>query len=480
MIKMDEFKNENEWNQNNEPEVISEMHNQNTMQYENRQMYDPNPNMYANYQQINPRPVDNGYYQQNVHPQGYPNLDQLNRPTYNYSGAQQYSLPVQPSAPKKHSGLKIFGVIAAVMALAVLFQATAISVEPFLRNIIQGETNTENTIRSVSPFTQVTANGETSSETVVSDVSAQVGPAIVSITVTVAQRDFFNNTTESEGSGSGIIFTQDEEYIYILTNQHVISDSSKVSVTFIDGKTYDATIKGSDVEADLAIVLVKLSDVEKDTKNKIKVAVFGNSDNVIQGEVAIAIGSPLGYSNTVTAGYISSVGRTVELTDKTMELIQTDAAINPGNSGGALINAKGEIIGINTIKFATTDVEGMGFAIPINIAKTVIEEILNRVPQAFLGIRGQDITEQLAQENDMLIGVYVVESVIGSPADIGGIVQGDIIYQLNDEEVATMEDLQGILGKLKPGEGVTVSVYRKTQGEYKPVEVNILLGTKQN
>lgn len=434
------------------------------------------------YQQMNHTP----YNQQNFSSQDYIQAGQVMPPSYTNREEQMYGTSYsnngQGKKPKKHRGIKAIGVIAAVMVLAVIFQATAITVEPFLRDQIQGTQNEEETtiIKSVTPYSQVNTDGQTTQTTVVSDVAAKVGPAIVSINVTVSQRDFFDNETQVEGSGSGIIFTQDEDYIYILTNQHVISDSSKVSVTFIDDKSYPATIKGSDLDADLAIVLVKLKDVENETKNKIKVSTFGDSDSIILGELAVAIGSPLGYKNTVTAGYISGLGRTVELTDKTMELIQTDAAINPGNSGGALINAKGEIIGINTIKFATTDVEGMGFAIPINTAKTVIEEILKRVPQAFLGIKGQDVTSQMSQSYDMPAGVYVVESVVGSPADEGGIKQGDIIYQLNNEEVATMIDVQGILAKLQPGEEVSVNVHRKKLGEYKDVELTVSLGEKQN
>lgn len=479
---MDELRSD--WNQEQENKSEEQIKDTSTNFTESSPNMDPmNDNsrfIHSEYQMNHYTQNNQNRNDSNSYANWYNNYQQRRNPEQYYAYQREDSNVTMNKTPKKkHKFLKAIGIIAAVMALAVVFQATLITAEPILRDILQITKQTEEQkINYVLPFAEVNSQGQASSMSIVADVAKEVSPSIVSITVTVSQRDFFNNIVESEGSGSGIIFTQDDEYIYILTNHHVISDSSRVKVAFNDGKTYDASIKGSDSEADLAVIVVKLSDVEKETKEQIKIAVFGDSDKIILGEVAIAIGSPLGYHNTVTAGVVSGLGRKIDLTDKTMDLIQTDAAINPGNSGGALINANGEIIGINTIKFATTEVEGMGFAIPINVAKNVIEEILNRVPQAFLGIRGQDVTQAVWEAYGMPIGVYIVESVYNSPAHEAGIEKGDIIYKLNGLDVENMEDVQGILATLKPGDKVEVELYRRTQGEYKEQELSVTLGTK--
>ena len=212
----------------------------------------------------------------------------------------------------------------------------------------------------------------------VSDVVEGAMPSIVSITSTVTQnyRDFFGNqfNKDSEGSGSGIIIGKNDDELLIVTNNHVVESKKTIAVKFIDEKIVEAEIKGTDSAADLAVISIELADIDKDTLEAIKIATLGDSESVKVGELAIAIGNAMGYGQSVTVGYVSAKDREVQLTDKTMVLLQTDAAINPGNSGGALLNSKGEVIGINSVKFASNEVEGMGYAIPISKATPIIDE----------------------------------------------------------------------------------------------------------
>lgn len=225
----------------------------------------------------------------------------------------------------------------------------------------------------------VIKTGTTTGSSDVSEIAENVMPSIVAIDCQIVQTssNFFGQQVEEEGTGSGtgIIIKQDKEYLYIATNNHVVADSSSINVTFNDTKTAPATIKGTDASCDLAVIAVKLADLSSDTKSAIKTAVLGDSTTLKVGEMSVAIGNALGYGQSVTVGYVSATSREVEMDNGTMNLIQTDAAINPGNSGGALVNSRGEVIGINSAKYASDEIEGMGFAIPISDAIPILEEL---------------------------------------------------------------------------------------------------------
>lgn len=281
--------------------------------------------------------------------------------------------------------------------------------------------------------------------------------------------DDYDPTYQTSASGSGIIIGQNEEELLIVTNNHVIDGADEIAAEFIDGESYDATVKGTAADNDLAVISVKLSDISADTLSKIKVATLGNSDTLKLGEPAIAIGNALGYGQSVTVGYISAKARPVQLTDKTLELLQTDAAINPGNSGGALLNIKGEVIGINSAKYSDTSVEGMGYAIPITDAMPIIEELMTSTyvsdeEKPYLGIYGQDVPESYKTRFDWPEGVYVTQINPESPAALAGLKAGDIITAIDDTEISTMEELQEIISGHNVGDKVTLSVTRIDKG----------------
>lgn len=309
------------------------------------------------------------------------------------------------------------------------------------------------------------------------DIATNVAPSIVSITSTLTTRDWFNNEFNQEGTGSGIIFGENENVIFIVTNYHVVEGADKVDITFIDDESVRAHLIGYDKEYDLAVLSVKKNEMKKETINEIRIAKLGNSDTLQVGELAVAIGNPLGkeFNNTVTVGVVSG-NRTIELTDKKLGLIQTDAAINPGNSGGALVNSKGEVIGINSYKLASTEVEGMGFAITINEAKPIIEDIVNNIDRPLLGIEGKDITEEKSEFYDIPIGVLIVNITPDSGAEKAGMQVEDIIFEFNGVKIFNFQDLSQEISKYKAGDEVKVKVARMNRkGEFEKVELVVRL-----
>jgi len=334
-----------------------------------------------------------------------------------------------------------------------------------------------------------------SSGTVVTDVSdvvTNVMPSIVAInsTVTASTTDFFGREFEQEGqsSGSGIIIAQNGSNLLIVTNNHVVNGATSIQIVFSDEKTATATVKGADANADLAVLSVDMSQLSKETASTIKVATLGNSDAMVPGEMVIAIGNALGYGQSVTVGYVSAVNREVTMEDQTMTLLQTDAAINPGNSGGALLNTKGEVIGINSVKFASAEIEGMGYAIPISSAVPMINELMNREvvaasEQGFLGIdtsTAQEVTDVFAKRFNMPIGVYVNDVVSDSPAEAAGLTQGDIITGLDGFKIETIEDLNNALSFKKSGQSVELTIQTVKGGAYTEKVLTVKLGDKQN
>lgn len=338
--------------------------------------------------------------------------------------------------------------------------------------------------------TKTTSSSSSTSSNDLSGVSKNVMPSIVSITgkFETTSQSWFGQTqsSESEGVGSGIIIGKKDGKILIVTNNHVVADAKSLSVGFVDGKSASATIRGTDSDADLAVVEVDTKNMKSSTLKKIAVITLGDSSKLQTGERAIAIGNALGYGQSVTGGYISALNRQVQLTDKTMTLIQTDAAINPGNSGGALLNSKGELIGINTVKYSSEDVEGMGYAIPINTARPIINKLIkneatSESEQAYLGVSGQTIDSSMASQFDMPSGVYVQQVIKSSPAQEAGISAGDVIVSFNGSNVSTMDGLKEKISNLKAGKKVKVVVKRQNQmGTYEKKTLTVTLGKKSD
>lgn len=338
--------------------------------------------------------------------------------------------------------------------------------------------------------TKTTSSSSSTSSEDLSGVSSNVMPSIVSITgkFETTSQSWFGQTqsSESEGVGSGIIIGKKDGKILIVTNNHVVADAKSLSVGFVDGKSASATIRGTDSDADLAVVEVNTKDMKASTLKKIAVITLGDSSKLKTGERAIAIGNALGYGQSVTGGYISALNRQVQLTDKTMTLIQTDAAINPGNSGGALLNSKGELIGINTVKYSSEDVEGMGYAIPINTAKPIINKLIkneatSESEQAYLGVSGQTIDSSMASQFDMPSGVYVQQVIKNSPAQKAGISAGDVIVSIDGSSVSTMDGLKEKISNLKAGKKVKIVVKCQNQmGTYEKKTLTVTLGKKSD
>lgn len=301
----------------------------------------------------------------------------------------------------------------------------------------------------------------------VSSIVAYVMPSVVAVNADVETEtyDIFGRKRVETGisSGSGIIVGQSENELLLATNEHVIRNAKTIKVTFFDGVEYEVVLKGSDRNADLAVLSIQVGSLTNSTFSNIRIATLGKSEDIKTGDFAIAIGNSLGYGQSTTVGFISAVKREVSVEDITRELIQTDAAINPGNSGGALLNANGEVIGINSAKYSSTEVEGMGYAIPISDAVPIINELMNRVElsekeSGYLGITGQTVTTTYAERFDMPVGVYVQSVTADSPAEKAGIKAGEVITAVNGRKISTTEDLETILSHTRAGTTITLSV----------------------
>ena len=390
------------------------------------------------------------------------------------------------SKPKKGYMKKV----ALVVGAAVLFGAVGgvtIQGTSYLTGKLLGK-NTKSTVGTTKTVSN--AKLTTSTSTVTSDVSDIVEntlPSIVSITNMSVQevQNFFGGISqqESESAGSGIIISQNDSELLVVTNNHVVEGSDTLTVTFNDGNSVEAQIKGTDSARDLAVVAVPLDKILDDTMNAIKVATLGDSDSLKVGEPAIAIGNALGYGQSVTTGIVSATGRTIDGFDG--EYIQTDAAINPGNSGGALLNANGEVIGINSAKINSSAVEGMGFAIPISDASDVIQNLMNKETRSkvsdeergYLGIKGYDVSEEGAQMYNMPTGVYVKEVMSGGGAEKAGLTKGSIITGFEGSSISGMSSLQEQLQYYKAGEEVTLTVQIPDKnGEYTEKDIKVTLG----
>ena len=350
---------------------------------------------------------------------------------------------------------------------------------------VLGTTNAGNVQASLTTgddsTVQPTAISSSYVATDVSDIVDEVMPSIVAIT-NVSQTEYQSfwgqsKTYESTSCGSGIIVSQDKEYLYVATNNHVVEGANSLTVTFANDDTVSAEIKGTDPSTDLAVVKVALSSIKDDTMSAIKVATLGSSDTLKVGESCIAI------------GVISALNREVSVSDSssstnyTAELIQTDAAINPGNSGGALLNTAGEVIGINSVKYSDTSVEGIGYAIPMDTAKPIIEELITNEKvdesnSAYLGIVGVDVTSDVAKTYNMPTGVYVAQVMEGAAAEQAGIQKGDIITKFDGKDVTSMEELSSNMQYYAAGTTVDVVIERSSNGQYEEQTISVTLGKK--
>ena len=347
----------------------------------------------------------------------------------------------------------------------------------------------------------------------VSDITTSAMPSIVAITNKSVQevQDYFSQfgfrgqgqaqTQETESQGSGIIIGKNDTELLMVTNNHVVEGADTLSVCFIDNKVYEANVKGTDAENDLAVIAVPLDSISDDTMSQIAVASIGDSDSLKVGEQVVAIGNALGYGQSVTTGIVSAVNRALSNNssdtqdsnsssdDSSSETyIQTDAAINPGNSGGALLNMNGEVIGINSAKLASTEVEGMGYAIPISRVSDIIDNLMNQTTrtkvdsdkQGTIGIKGINVTSDVQEKYNLPEGIYVSEVTSGSAAEKAGITSGSVITKFDGKSVTDIESLQDLLQYYKAGETVELTLQVPDSDSYKEKTVSISLGSKSD
>lgn len=326
----------------------------------------------------------------------------------------------------------------------------------------------------------------------ISDMVEEVMPAMVSIVgnyVTTNTNIWGQTYSQSGvGSGSGIIVGETEEELLIVTNYHVVEDSTALEVTFIDETTAQAVVKGTDADMDLAVIAVPVDKLSQETQDAISIAKLGDSDSLKLGQPVVAIGNALGYGQSVTNGIVSALNREMTTEDGgTGIYIQTNAAINHGNSGGALLNINGEVIGINAAKIDGSTVEGMGYAIPISAASPIISELMERETRTekvaaeemgYMGITMQAITDDIANQFDMPKGVFISEVAEGSAAEAAGIVKGDIIVKFDGQRISSASALQETIQYFKAGETTTVTVKRFINGEYETLDLEITLGSR--
>lgn len=328
----------------------------------------------------------------------------------------------------------------------------------------------------------------------VSSIVEEAMPSVVAITSLMEYQSndpyswFFGGggtqTYEVPSSGSGIIVGENDKELLIVTNNHVVADSKELKVAFIDDEVVEAAVKGTDSDSDLAIIAVPLENIPQETRNKVRVAKLGDSDALKVGQGVIAIGNALGYGQSVTVGYVSALNREVRTSENnTRTLLQTDAAINPGNSGGALVNMKGEVVGINAAKYASTEVEGIGYAIPISKAEDIIGDLMNKKTQTqvaeekrgYLGIQGITVDMDTAKALGMPEGVYIYKILEDGAAAGSGLFEKDIITKFDGQSVKTMADLQEVLTSYEVGETVDLTVQSLQDGQYVEHKVPVTL-----
>lgn len=485
-----------------EPQVQSVAQEQ-ELQYQNaNQPYygQMPPNGYANpvYQQA---PV----YQQNQqagYPYGTPAYP-YNNPAYRnpyYNPAYQQMNPAyqqmpqasqKPPKQKRKPGklLKFLGVAAAALLFGVVAGGSFLGVNYIYNYLNPQEEVRDQIIISAEPDrngvlaekdkiqSSTVIESEYIQGTSVSDIAEEAMPSTVAITCTFTTDSWFGRY-ETPGSGSGIIIGKNEKELLIVTNNHVVDGANTIKVMLIDDTEAEAVVKGTAASTDLAVIAVPLDSLTEETLGAIKIAKLGNSDDIKVGEMVVAIGNALGYGQSVTVGYISAKDREVTVDNAKMTLLQTDAAINPGNSGGALLNLEGEVIGINSVKYADEDVEGMCFAIPVSRVEDIITNLMNSLAEeekGYLGVGVNDVTEAIAEYYNWPIGVYVVNFSEDSAAEEAGIKIGDIITGVNGIVVETANELIERVTTNRYGTAVTITLQRNIDGEYQELEFEVVL-----
>lgn len=409
--------------------------------------------------------------------------------------------------------------IGAITLSAVLFGSVAAGsfqavnyFSPFSKTTGSSGSTTSNNSSSTSLLKTTAVSGSSNTGSLdVSDITTSAMPSIVAITNKSVQevQDYFSQfgfggqgqpqTQETESQGSGIIIGKNDSELLMVTNNHVVEGADTLSVCFIDNQVYEAAIKGTDPENDLAVIAVPLDSISDDTMSKIAVASIGDSDSLKVGEQVVAIGNALGYGQSVTTGIVSAVNRTLSSDSSDTQdsnsssddsnsatYIQTDAAINPGNSGGALLNMNGEVIGINSAKLASTEVEGMGYAIPISRVSDIIDNLMNQTTrtkvdsdkQGTIGIKGINVTSDVQEKYNLPEGIYVSEVTSGSAAEKAGITSGSVITKFDGKSVTDIESLQDLLQYYKAGETVELTLQVPDSDSYKEKTVSITLGSK--
>ncbi len=464
------------------------------------------------YSDNNSSNTDNMYQNSNnTYSNSYTGSNYNSDASQSYQYQQSYSQTEDPKAAKKkakklkreqrktkNSGRapKVAAAVAALVAVsAVSVGSTYATLQIFgnssSEQVVIQSTNTKDNAKTTK--VSATNSSNTIVTTDVSSMVSEVMPSVVTISNvgTETYNNFFGpaGTYEYTSSGSGIIAGQSDKELLIVTNSHVISGADSINVTFVDGKEYTADVKGSDSSIDIAVIAISLEDIEEDTLNQIKVATLGDSDNLSVGEPAIAIGNAMGYGQSVTTGVISAVNREVSVDDVTNTLIQTDAAINPGNSGGALLNLAGEVIGVNSVKYASTEVEGMGYAIPISDVTDVINEMMNNETKkkvdaedsGYLGIRSLEVNSSVSKNYNMPQGVFVSEVEKNSAADKAGIKKGDIITKIAGTSVSSPKDMSAELEYHAAGSKVEIVLQSPIEDGYgyKEKVLNVTLDRKQ-
>lgn len=409
--------------------------------------------------------------------------------------------------------------IGAITLSAVLFGSVAAGsfqavnyFSPFSKTTGSSGSTASNNSSSTSLLKTTAVSGSSNTGSLdVSDITTSAMPSIVAITNKSVQevQDYFSQfgfggqgqpqTQETESQGSGIIIGKNDSELLMVTNNHVVEGADTLSVCFIDNQVYEAAIKGTDPENDLAVIAVPLDSISDDTMSKIAVASIGDSDSLKVGEQVVAIGNALGYGQSVTTGIVSAVNRTLSSNSSDTQdsnsssddsssatYIQTDAAINPGNSGGALLNMNGEVIGINSAKLASTEVEGMGYAIPISRVSDIIDNLMNQTTrtkvdsdkQGTIGIKGINVTSDVQEKYNLPKGIYVSEVTSGSAAEKAGITSGSVITKFDGKSVTDIESLQDLLQYYKAGETVELTLQVPDSDSYKEKTVSITLGSK--
>lgn len=421
-------------------------------------------------------------------------------------GFQNHQPSEEHHEKRRKNGLtrKVAGITAAALLFGTVSGGTMVGINkiadsfgPATYPLVSSQAAVEDSTTEAQTSASASASGNSAvaGNAAALDVSAiakSAMPSVVAINNTMLYQSNnwwgMSQTYEVPSSGSGIIIGQNDEELLIATNNHVVEDSENLSVVFIDDTSVNASIKGTDADSDLAVIAVALKDIPEDTLSQISVAKLGDSDALEVGQGVVAIGNALGYGQSVTVGYVSALNREVKVDNTvTRNLLQTDAAINPGNSGGALLNMKGEVIGINAAKYSSTDVEGIGYAIPISKAQEILSTLMTQRTknqtvaegeEGYLGIQGLTVDDSMVKQQDMPAGVFVYGIIDGGAAANSDLRKRDIIVKFDGQSVKTMAALQDLLKYYKAGETVELGVKSLENGEYVDRTVTITLGTK--